>query len=110
MHSNHSLAHSVFCTPYRSGGNPEQVPSEQQSGYSLRLSLPPVASTCEEHSDEQMTSIDESAVARHRTLILGCLREEDPSIRRRALELLIALVQLNTVEEIVRELLQYLVW
>lgn len=57
-----------------------------------------------------MTTIDESAVARHRTLILGCLREEDPSIRRRALELLIALVQLNTVEEIVRELLQYLVW
>ena len=56
-----------------------------------------------------MTSIDESAVARHRTLILGCLGE-DPSIRRRALELLIALVQLNTVEEIVRELLQYLVW
>lgn len=57
-----------------------------------------------------MTSIDESAVARYRTLILGCLGEEDPSIRRRALELLIALVQLNTVEEIVRELLQYLVW
>ena len=57
-----------------------------------------------------MTSIDDNAVARHRTLILGCLREEDPSIRRRALELLIALVQLNTVEEIVRELPQYLVW
>ena len=41
--------------------------------------------------------------------MLGCLREEDPSIRRRALELLIALVRLNTVEIIVSELLQYLV-
>ena len=56
-----------------------------------------------------MAYIDDSVVSRHRSLVLGCLREEDPSIRRRALELLIALVRLNTVEGIVSELLQYLV-
>lgn len=56
-----------------------------------------------------MAYIDDTIVSRHRSLVLGCLREEDPSIRRRALELLIALVRLNTVEIIVSELLQYLV-
>lgn len=57
----------------------------------------------------EMTSINEDAVLRQRTTILSCLRESDPSIRRRALELIIALVQLNNVEDLVRELLQFLV-
>ena len=56
-----------------------------------------------------MVEIDDSIVARHRVAILSCLREEDPSIRRRALELVIAIVQLNNVEELVHDLLQYLV-
>ena len=56
-----------------------------------------------------MVEIDDSIVARHRIAILNCLREEDPSIRRRALELVIAIVQLNNVEELVHDLLQYLV-
>ena len=56
-----------------------------------------------------MVEIDDSIVARHRVAILSCLREEDPSIRRRALELVIAIVQLNNVEELAHELLQYLV-
>ena len=53
--------------------------------------------------------IDDSAVARHRAAILTCLHEEDPSIRRRALELVIAIVQLSNVEELAQDLLQYLV-
>ena len=56
-----------------------------------------------------MVEIDDSAVARHRAAILTCLHEEDPSIRRRALELVIAIVQLSNVEELAQELLQYLV-
>ena len=56
-----------------------------------------------------MVEIDDSAVARHRAAILTCLHEEDPSIRRRALELVIAIVQLNNVEELAQDLLQYLV-
>lgn len=56
-----------------------------------------------------MVEIDDSAVARHRAAILTCLHEEDPSIRRRALELVIAIVQLSNVEELAQDLLQYLV-
>lgn len=56
-----------------------------------------------------MTSLDDSIVIRYRSTILSCLRESDPSIRRRALEIIIVLVRLNNVEELVRELLQFLV-
>ena len=56
-----------------------------------------------------MVEIDDSALARHRAAILTCLHEEDPSIRRRALELVIAIVQLSNVEELAQDLLQYLV-
>ena len=56
-----------------------------------------------------MTSIDDSIVVRYRSTILSCLRESDPSIRRRALDIIIVLVQLNNVEELVRELLQFMV-
>ena len=56
-----------------------------------------------------MTSLDDSIVVRYRSTILSCLRESDPSIRRRALEIIIVLVRLNNVEELVRELLQFLV-
>ena len=56
-----------------------------------------------------MVEIDDSAVERPRQAILTCLQVEDPSIRRRALELVIAIVQLSNVEELAQELLQYLV-
>ena len=56
-----------------------------------------------------MTSIDEKAVLRQKGTIMMCLREQDPSIRRRALELLIAIVNLYNVEELVRDLLQFMV-
>lgn len=48
-------------------------------------------------------------MSRHRSTIIGCLKENDPSIRRRALEVVFALVNLKNVEELVRELLNYLV-
>ena len=57
----------------------------------------------------KMAEIDHAAVSRHRSTILGCLKESDPSIRRRALEVVFALVNLRNVEERVRELLNYLV-
>lgn len=57
----------------------------------------------------KMAEIDHAAVSRHRSTILGCLKESDPSIRRRALEVVFALVNLRNVEELVRELLNYLV-
>lgn len=56
-----------------------------------------------------MAEIDHAAVSRHRATIIGCLKENDPSIRRRALEVVFALVNLKNVEELVRELLNYLV-
>ena len=57
----------------------------------------------------QMAEVDHAAVSRHRSTIIGCLKESDPSIRRRALEVVFALVNLKNVEELVRELLNYLV-
>ena len=56
-----------------------------------------------------MAEVDHAAVSRHRSTIIGCLKESDPSIRRRALEVVFALVNLKNVEELVRELLNYLV-
>lgn len=56
-----------------------------------------------------MTSIDDTIVNRYRSTILSCLRENDPSIRRRALDIIITLVRMNNVEELVRELLQFMV-
>ncbi|OAO12119.1 adaptor protein complex 1, subunit gamma 1 [Blastocystis sp. ATCC 50177/Nand II] len=63
------------------------------------------------HSDSNiryMAEVDHAAVSRHRGTIIGCLKESDPSIRRRALEVVFALVNLKNVEELVRELLNYL--
>ena len=56
-----------------------------------------------------MAEVDHAAVSRHRATIIGCLKESDPSIRRRALEVVFALVNERNVEELVRELLNYLV-
>ena len=47
-----------------------------------------------------MAEVDHAAVSRHRSTIIGCLKENDPSIRRRALEVVFALVNLKNVEEL----------
>jgi AP-1 complex subunit gamma-1 len=53
-------------------------------------------------------SVDYNAVQRHRTTILDCLKENDVSIRRRALELSFALVNKNNIRTIMKEVLAFL--
>ena len=50
-----------------------------------------------------------AAVQRHRQTIVDCLRDPDISIRRRALDLVYALVCPSNVRQLTRELLSYLV-
>ena len=44
-----------------------------------------------------MAEVDHAAVSRHRGTIIGCMKESDPSIRRRALEVVFALVKEETL-------------
>ncbi|XP_076239655.1 adaptor protein complex 1, gamma subunit isoform X4 [Calliopsis andreniformis] len=52
--------------------------------------------------------VDTSAVQRHRTTILECLKDPDVSIRRRAMELSFALVNSNNIRNMMKELLLFL--
>uniref|UniRef100_A0A069DWM0 AP-1 complex subunit gamma n=1 Tax=Panstrongylus megistus TaxID=65343 RepID=A0A069DWM0_9HEMI len=52
--------------------------------------------------------VDTSAVQRHRTTILECLKDPDVSIRRRALELSFALVNTSNIRTMMKELLLFL--
>lgn len=56
----------------------------------------------------KVVSRDTQAVQRHRNTIVDCLKDSDISIRRRALDLIYALVTKNNVEALVKELLNYL--
>nr|XP_002131404.2 AP-1 complex subunit gamma-1 isoform X2 [Ciona intestinalis] len=51
---------------------------------------------------------DMTAVQRHRTTVLDCLKDPDPSILRRAMELCFALVNHSNVRGTMRELLSFL--
>lgn len=51
---------------------------------------------------------DIQAIQRHRNTIVDCLKHSDISIRRRALDLIYALVTKNNVKALVKELLNYL--
>lgn len=53
-------------------------------------------------------NIDHSAVQRHRATILDCLKENDISIQRRALELSFALVNENNIRTIMKEIMAFL--
>lgn len=53
-------------------------------------------------------NIEPQAVQRHRTTIVNCLADGDISIRRRALELLFAIVNEQNIRVLARELLQFL--
>ena len=65
--------------------------------------------------DEDMAGEDEeknsaaSALQRHRTTVVDCLKDPDISIRQRALELIYHLVNSSNVEDLTAELLNYLV-
>ncbi|XP_023310674.1 AP-1 complex subunit gamma-1 [Anoplophora glabripennis] len=52
--------------------------------------------------------VDTSAVQRHRSTILECLKDPDVSIRRRAMELSFALVNTQNIRTMIKELLTFL--
>ncbi|CAH0406662.1 unnamed protein product [Chilo suppressalis] len=52
--------------------------------------------------------VDTSAVQRHRTTILECLKDPDVSIRRRAMELSFALINGQNIRSMMKELLTFL--
>ena len=54
-------------------------------------------------------TVDPSAVARHRAVIVECLSDADTSIRKAALELTAALVNDDNVVALVKEMVKYLV-
>lgn len=56
----------------------------------------------------KVVSKDTQAVGRHRATIVDCLKDPDISIRRRALDLVYALVSKGNVKSLVKELLNYL--
>lgn len=56
----------------------------------------------------QVVHIDAPAVQRHRAIIVDCLRDGDVSIRKRALELIYALVNEDNVRLLTKEMLNYL--
>jgi AP-1 complex subunit gamma-1 len=51
---------------------------------------------------------DKQAIQRHRSTIVDCLQDADVSIRRRALDLVYALVTKGNVKQLVKELLNFL--
>ena len=66
--------------------------------------------------DELVQAVDEkeannamSALQRHRTTVVDCLKDPDVSIRQRALELIYHLVNQENVQQLAAELLNYLV-
>lgn len=56
----------------------------------------------------RVVSVDTQAVQRHRVTIVECVKDADISIRRRALELVYALVNESNIRTLTSELLQYL--
>ncbi|XP_059316551.1 AP-1 complex subunit gamma-2-like [Lycium ferocissimum] len=53
-------------------------------------------------------AVDSQAVQRHRTTILECVKDSDPSIRKRAVELVYLLVNESNVKPMTKELIEYL--
>lgn len=58
---------------------------------------------------KRIVEYDPDAVKRHRGTIVDCLRDPDVSIRRRALELVVALVDEDNVKKLTGEMLNFLI-
>ena len=56
----------------------------------------------------KLVALDANAVQRHKTTITECLRDQDGVIRRKALDLTIAITNEANIKTIVKELLDYL--
>jgi len=56
-----------------------------------------------------VVALDPTSVQRHRSVIVECLKDADASIRKRALELAVALVNGDNVKQLMSEMLTYLV-
>ena len=56
----------------------------------------------------RVVAVDTAAVQRHRATVVECVRDADVSIRRRALDLVYALVNEANIRPLTRELLDYL--
>jgi len=57
----------------------------------------------------KVVAVDTKAVQRHRNTIVNCVKDSDVSIRRRALDLVYALVNENNITTLTKELIEYLV-
>jgi AP-1 complex subunit gamma-1 len=87
------------------GGAPRRGPSRPQPAPSQTYThthtpLPPPT--------PQVVAVDKAAVQRHRATVVDCVKDADVSIRRRALELVYALVNESNIRPLTRELLDYL--
>uniref|UniRef100_A0A7S2S4J2 AP-1 complex subunit gamma n=1 Tax=Mucochytrium quahogii TaxID=96639 RepID=A0A7S2S4J2_9STRA len=61
------------------------------------------------HTLGSVVLVDRPAVQKHRETIVECLRDADISIRVRAIDLVFALIDGNSIESLAKELLNYLV-
>ena len=57
---------------------------------------------------QKVVGIDPKAVQRHRSTVLECLKDNDISIRRRALEVAFALSNAENIQSIVKEMISYI--
>ena len=56
----------------------------------------------------QVVNVDYNAVQRHKTTILGCLKDQDLVIKKKALELIYQICKSTNIKSIVKELLNFL--
>lgn len=57
---------------------------------------------------QRIVGTDHNAVQRHRGTIVDCLKDQDASVKRRALELSLALVSATNIRSMMKELLLFL--
>ncbi|PFH34313.1 adaptin n terminal region domain-containing protein [Besnoitia besnoiti] len=57
---------------------------------------------------QQVVRVDSKAVMRHRDILLDCLKDQDLSLRRRAVEVIFCLITDDNVRGLVKELLNFL--